>query len=152
MINVAFLLLIFFLMSATLIAPPPVPVRAPTAAEAPAPQPGPVLHLSVEGVAAAAAPGAGGTARAAYGDLLRAAIARHREHSRAAQRVGWQGTAIVTLVIAADGRLIALSLRQSAGRGALDAAALAAAGAAAPFSPPPGGALAVLAPVAFMLR
>jgi protein TonB len=101
---------------------------------------------------AAAAPGAGGTARAAYGDLLRAAIARHREHSRAAQRVGWQGTAIVTLVIAADGRLIALSLRQSAGRGALDAAALAAAGAAAPFSPPPGGALAVLAPVAFMLR
>lgn len=60
MINVVFLLLIFFLMSATLIAPTPVPLTAPHAPEAPHAAPAPTLYL-----------GAGG--EAAFGDLRGAA-------------------------------------------------------------------------------
>jgi len=49
MINVVFLLLIFFLMSATLVTPTPVPLSAPQAPEAPRADPAPVLHLGAGG-------------------------------------------------------------------------------------------------------
>jgi biopolymer transport protein ExbD len=52
MINVVFLLLIFFLMSATLTAPTPAPLTAPHAPEAPHAAPSPTLFLGVGGAVA----------------------------------------------------------------------------------------------------
>jgi biopolymer transport protein ExbD len=52
MINVVFLLLIFFLMSATLVAPTPVQLRAPGVAAAPKASPAPTLHLGADGTVA----------------------------------------------------------------------------------------------------
>jgi biopolymer transport protein ExbD len=51
MVNLVFLLLVFFLMVATVAPPAPVPVEPPRAAEAqPAGAEGPRLHLDAEGV------------------------------------------------------------------------------------------------------
>lgn len=71
MINVVFLLLIFFLMSATLIAPTPVPLTAPRAPRAPAAAPAPTLHLGAGGEVAFD----GARGDAAY-DALIAALAQ----------------------------------------------------------------------------
>ncbi|MGR3541377.1 MAG: biopolymer transporter ExbD [Hasllibacter sp.] len=51
MINVVFLLLVFFLIAATLAPPAPLAVEPPTAEGTPA-RPGATLHLSADGTAA----------------------------------------------------------------------------------------------------
>jgi len=50
MINVVFLLLIFFLMSAQIVAPPPLDVTPPVAARADAPQEDLRLHIAANGL------------------------------------------------------------------------------------------------------
>ncbi|RFP87837.1 biopolymer transporter ExbD [Rhodobacteraceae bacterium 63075] len=49
MINVVFLLLVFFLMSAQIVAPPPLDVRPPVAERGAAPEGDLRLHISAEG-------------------------------------------------------------------------------------------------------
>ncbi len=67
-----------------------------------------------------------------YIGMLRARLARHRPHAVAAR-----GTAKVAFAISASGRLIYARLARSSGSAALDAAAVRAVRAAAPFPPPP---------------
>ena len=52
MINVVFLLLIFFLMSAQIVAPPPIEVTPPVAEQSDTPQDDVRLHMSADGVLA----------------------------------------------------------------------------------------------------
>lgn len=52
MINVVFLLLIFFLMSAQIVAPPPIEVSPPTTAQGEPPREDVRLHISADGTLA----------------------------------------------------------------------------------------------------
>jgi protein TonB len=79
---------------------------------------------------------------------VRAGIARTLVYPPNARRNGLQGKVILEFVLLAEGRIRDLALRSSSGIPALDAAALAAVEAAAPF-PPPGVDVLVVVPVVF---
>lgn len=109
MINVVFLLLVFFLMSATLVAPGPVPARPPRASggEA-APGAGSALHLSASGELARgdlrgeAALAAAAAEAASSGAPLRLRADREAPAAALAQamaRLGRLGAGQVALVV-----------------------------------------------------
>jgi periplasmic protein TonB len=79
---------------------------------------------------------------------VRAGIARTLVYPPNARRNGLQGKVILEFVLLAEGRIRDLLLRSSSGFPVLDAAALAAVEAAAPF-PPPGVDVLVVVPVVF---
>jgi periplasmic protein TonB len=79
---------------------------------------------------------------------VRAGIARTLVYPPNARRNGLQGKVILEFVLLAEGRIRDLVLRTSSGFPTLDAAALAAVEAAAPF-PPPGVDVLVVVPVVF---
>ena len=127
--------------------PPPLDVATPDAAPAatPPPAPRPARQAADEGQGASA--GQGGeiaaasttqTARqaalAAWGAAVRAAVERHQRLPAGSSAAG-----VVTLVleVARDGALNGVNVSVSSGIAALDAAALAAVRAAAPFAPAP---------------
>lgn len=89
MINVVFLLLIFFLMSAQIIAPPPLEITPPSAERGAAPEDDLRLHMSAEGTLA-------------LGDLRGAAV-----WDRLAEM---QDSAKTTVLIRADATLPAAEL------------------------------------------
>jgi len=93
MINVVFLLLIFFLMSAQIVAPPPLDVSPPVAERGAAPEGDLRLHISAEG-------------EIALGDLRGSAV-----WDRLSERPDAAGTpANTTVLIRADGALPAADL------------------------------------------
>jgi protein TonB len=79
---------------------------------------------------------------------VRAGIARTLVYPPNARRNGLQGKVVLEFVLLAEGRIRDLVLRSSSGIPALDAAALAAVEAAAPF-PAPGVDVLVVVPVVF---
>ncbi|MFC2969554.1 TonB family protein, partial [Acidimangrovimonas pyrenivorans] len=89
------------------------------------------------GGSAAAARGSAGAARASasWGAAIAAQIERHKRYPRDAR--GATGKVSVALTIGRDGSLRGVRLRRSSGSVALDAAALAAVRAAAPYPPAP---------------
>lgn len=79
---------------------------------------------------------------------VRSAIARTLEVPALARRHGWSGKVVVGFVLAADGSVSELALRQSSGFKMLDEAALEAVRRAVPF-PAPGLAVRVVIPLVF---
>lgn len=79
---------------------------------------------------------------------VRAGIARTLVYPPNARRNGLQGKVLLRFVLLADGSIRDLALRTGSGHPILDAAALSAVRAAAPF-PPPGVDVLVDVPVAF---
>lgn len=61
---------------------------------------------------------------AAYGRELAGAIAQHQRYPRIALLRQWQGTAVLQLELAADGRLLGVSVLSSSGHDTLDRQAL----------------------------
>lgn len=111
MINVVFLLLIFFLMSATLIAPTPVPLTAPRAPAAPSADPAPTLFLGAGGETAF------GDARgdAAYDALVAALAAGEAPMIRADRDLPGAALAEALAALAARGAPRALVAVETAG-------------------------------------
>ncbi|MCV2881496.1 energy transducer TonB [Actibacterium sp. XHP0104] len=61
---------------------------------------------------------------ASWGARIQSRVARAHRYPAALRRQGHEGTAVVRMVIAADGRLISAALRRSSGHAELDEAAL----------------------------
>ena len=102
MINVVFLLLVFFLIAATIAPPAPLPVEPPVGEGAPA-APGAALHVSAGG-------------EAAFGDLrgeaaLAAALAAGPVSVRADARAEARAVAALLARIAAAGGTATLAVR-----------------------------------------
>jgi periplasmic protein TonB len=74
---------------------------------------------------------------ARYFSSLRSAVEAHKEYPQPARRRGREGTVIVHLLIARDGRLIEVGVARSSGERLLDDAAIKAARAAGAFPPAP---------------
>lgn len=77
------------------------------------------------------------TLRDRYLQLVRTRIEESRRYPLAARKLGQEGRVLVRFVVAADGGLQEVELRESCGTRSLDEAALAAVRAAAPFPAPP---------------
>lgn len=100
---------------------PPKPAPAKPAAPRPADAaPSPLPAASAAPPAAARPP----THDPRYIDRLAAAIERERDYPSASRRRGEQGRVVLTLVIAADGRLLSSDIVTASGFPALDQAAL----------------------------
>ncbi len=128
--------------------PPPVAIPlqpAPAVSPVPAavsPPPGPVAAPDPQ-------------ALAGYGRSVAGALAGHQRYPRIAQMRQWQGTTLLQLEIAADGRLLEGRVLSSSGHDVLDRQALDMLRAAQPLPPPPvslaGRPLVVNVPVVFRL-
>ena len=92
-------------------------LEAPVAALAQAPPPGPI---PVESRPVVVDPGA----LAAYGRELAGAVASRQRYPRIALMRQWQGTVVLQLELAADGRLLAVRVLSSSGHDTLDRQAL----------------------------
>jgi protein TonB len=76
-------------------------------------------------------------ARGKYGNTLWGAISKHKQYPRIAQMRGWQGEAIVELLLDGNGKLKSKKIIQSSGFESLDKQALEMIEKAAPFPAPP---------------
>lgn len=94
-------------------------------------------------------------ALAAYGRELAGAVATHQRYPRIALLRQWQGTAVLQLELAADGRLLGVRVTSSSGHDTLDRQALDMVRAAVPLPAMPaalaGRALTVDVPVVFRI-
>lgn len=129
--------------------PPPAPEPEPAPEPAPPPADSQAAQTAAgqggtdaagdDGAATAAtvAEGASQDLRAEWGAGIRARIERRKAYPRDA--AGAEGTVTLRLTVAADGRLRAVSVLQSSGHAALDAAALRAVERAGRFPPAPRG-------------
>ena len=94
-------------------------------------------------------------ALAAYGRELAGAVATHQRYPRIALLRQWQGTVVLQLELAADGRLLGVRVTSSSGHDTLDRQALDMVRAAAPLPSMPaalaGRALTVEVPVVFRI-
>lgn len=94
-------------------------------------------------------------ALAGFGRSVAAALASHQRYPRIAQMRQWQGTTMLQLEFAADGRLLETRVLSSSGHDVLDQQALDMLRAARPLPPPPvalaGRPLVVHVPVVFRL-
>lgn len=134
----------------TLIVQPAPPLPADAAL------PATPVHMASQAEPAAEQPVADDpTALASYGRTIAGAVAVHRRYPRLAQLRQWQGTAVLQLELAPDGKLTAVRVLSSSGYEILDRQALEMVRAAAPLPQPPAGlsgrALAVDVPVVFRL-
>ena len=76
-------------------------------------------------------------ARGKYGNTLWSEIGKHKQYPRIAQMRGWQGEAIVELMLDGNGKLKSKKIIQSSGFDILDKQALDMVEKAAPFPAPP---------------
>ena len=94
-------------------------------------------------------------ALAGYGRSVAGAVAAHQRYPKIAQMRQWQGTTMLQLEFAADGRLLETRVLSSSGHDVLDRQALDMVRAAQPLPPLPaalaGRALTVNVPVVFRL-
>jgi len=95
-------------------------------------------------------------ARGRYGNTLWGAIGKHKQYPRVAQMRGWQGEAIVELLLDGNGKLKSKKIIQSSGYESLDKQALEMVEKAAPFPEPPealrGGSFSIRVPIPFKLE
>lgn len=123
----------------------PIPVTA-TPIETPRPSPPPAPPRP---------PAIDAGALGAYGRELAGAVATHQRYPRIALLRQWQGTAVLQLELAADGRLLAVRVLSSSGHDTLDRQALEMVRAAAPLPSLPaalaGRPLTVEVPVVFRI-
>lgn len=121
------------------------PVAAdPIEAARPGPLPSPLRPLAVDAAALVA-----------YGRELAGAVAMHQRYPRIALLRQWQGTALLQLELAADGRLLAVRVASSSGHDTLDRQAMDMVRAAVPLPAMPaalvGRPLTVDVPVVFRI-
>ena len=130
------------------------PAPAGSSAAAPSPQPVAGSGAAQTPVPASAGPDPGSVAR--YRLELMDAARRYKRYPRVAQDNGWEGRVELHLAFAESGALSSLAVKKSAGRAALDDAALAMLGSAQAQTPVPvalrGKAFVVEIPVDFFLR
>lgn len=95
-------------------------------------------------------------ARGKYGNTLWGAIGKHKQYPRIAQMRGWQGEAIVELLLDGSGKLKSKKIIQSSGFETLDKQALEMVDKAAPFPAPPevlrGSNFSIKVPIPFKLE
>lgn len=92
-------------------------------------------------------------ARDRYRNTLWGAIEKHKQYPRIAQMRGWQGEAIVELLLDGSGKLKSKKIIQSSGYDALDKQALDMVEKAAPFPTPPyGSSFSIKVPIPFKLE
>lgn len=117
---------------------PPVPVVTP-----PPPPPGP-SEADLD------------DARRLYGQSLWSAIERHKQYPKIAQMRGWQGEAVVELLLDGNGKLKSKKILTSSGHDVLDKQALDMVEKAAPYPVPPevlrGSQFSIKVPVPFKLQ
>lgn len=148
---------------------PPAPLAVPAPARAddapvariPAVIPTPVERSAAQtdlpppAIASAGPPPLDGQVLAGYGRSVAGAVAVHQRYPKLAQMRQWQGTAMLQLEFAADGRLVETRVLSSSGHDVLDRQALDMVRAAQPLPPLPpalaGRALTVNVPVIFRL-
>jgi protein TonB len=94
--------------------------------------------------------------RSQYKSLLEREIGKHKQYPRIAQMRGWQGEALVELVIDEGGRLASVRIQTSSGHDVLDKQALEMVRKTVAASPPPdtlrGSSSTFLVPVSFKLE
>jgi protein TonB len=117
--------------------PTPVPVKQE-------PPPSPVNQADID------------DARGKYGNALWNAISKHKKYPKIAQMRGWQGEAIVELLLDGGGKIKSKKIAQSSGYEALDKQALEMVEKAQPFPAPPealrGNNFTITVPVPFKLE
>jgi protein TonB len=95
-------------------------------------------------------------ARGKYGNTLWGVIGKHKQYPRIAQMRGWQGEAIVELLLDGNGKLKSKKIIQSSGFESLDKQALEMVENAAPFPAPPealrGSNFSIKVPIPFKLE
>lgn len=95
-------------------------------------------------------------ARGRYGNTLWGAIGKHKQYPRIAQMRGWQGEAVVELLLDGNGKLISKKIIQSSGYESLDKQALDMVEKASPFPSPPdalrGNNFSIKVPIPFRLE
>jgi protein TonB len=95
-------------------------------------------------------------ARGKYGNTLWGAIGKYKQYPRIAQMRGWQGEAIVELLLDGNGKLKSKKIIQSSGFESLDKQALEMVEKAAPFPAPPealrGSNFSIKVPIPFKLE
>ncbi|MDI1361935.1 energy transducer TonB [Methylotenera sp.] len=95
-------------------------------------------------------------ARGRYGNTLWGAIGKHKQYPRIAQMRGWQGEAVVELLLDGNGKLKSKKIIQSSGFESLDKQALEMVEKAAPFPAPPealrGSNFSIKVPIPFKLE
>ncbi len=148
----------------TPMAPPPAVVthQAEVIAAAPkvdaAPSPMPPVPIVAPEPPKPAAPSQEGMddARGKYGNTLWNAIGKHKQYPRIAQIRGWQGEAVVELLLDGNGKLKSKKIIQSSGFESLDKQALEMVEKAAPFPAPPealrGSNFSIKVPIPFKLE
>ncbi|MDI1309834.1 MAG: energy transducer TonB [Methylotenera sp.] len=118
---------------------PPVPVVIPEPPKTPAPSQDEVND-----------------ANARYGSTLWGAISKYKQYPRIAQIRGWEGEAIVELLLDGNGKLKSKKIIQSSGFESLDKQALEMVEKAAPFPAPPealrGSNFSIKVPIPFKLQ
>lgn len=95
-------------------------------------------------------------ARGKYGNTLWGSISKHKQYPRIAQMRGWEGEAVVELLLDGNGKLKSKKIIQSSGFESLDKQALEMVEKAAPFPAPPealrGSNFSIKVPVPFKLE
>lgn len=144
---------------------PPIPIAAhvapPPAAAVPVrsviPEPErsrvmPVPERSVPVAGASSAPTrTPAEERAAYAAGVRARLQARRNYPASARALGWEGKAIVTLEVQADGSAARVALERGSGFPVLDRAALDLVRSSVPLPPPPHGAMTITIPIVYAL-
>jgi protein TonB len=95
-------------------------------------------------------------ARGKYGNTLWAAISKEKKYPKIAQMRGWQGEAVVELLLDGSGKLKSKKIIQSSGHDVLDKQALEMVEKAAPYPTPPevlrGNSFTITGPIPFKLE
>ena len=136
--------------------PPPTEVIAVTPKQDATPSPMPPVAITPPEPPKPAIPVDTSAARDSYGNTLWGEIGKHKQYPRIAQMRGWQGEAIVELLLDGNGKLKSKKIIQSSGYDALDKQALDMVEKAAPFPAPPeilrGGSFSIKVPIPFKLE
>lgn len=136
--------------------PPPVAVAPvqpePVAVPVPPPPPSQPAALKKE----SSVPAVESSLLLTYGQSISKEIKRYQKYPPVAQRRGWEGTAEVLLLIAADGKVTSITLGKTSGRPVLDEEALNMVRRASPLPQAPqtlrGRELTVTVPIVFKLQ
>lgn len=135
--------------------PPPTEVIAVTPKPDAIPSPVPPVAITPPESPKSAVPVDTSAARDGYGNTLWGAISKHKQYPRIAQMRGWQGEAIVELLLDGDGMLKSKKIIQSSGHDVLDKQALDMIEKASPFPVPPealrGSSFSIKVPIPFKL-
>jgi protein TonB len=136
--------------------PPPTEVIAVTPKPDAAPSPMPPVAITPPEPPKPVIPVDTSAARDGYGNTLWGEIGKHKQYPKIALMRGWQGEAIVELLLDGNGKLKSKKIIQSSGYDVLDKQALEMVEKAAPFPAPPevlrGSSFSIKVPIPFKLE